>query len=87
MLSNEVASFATLTKLNLYLLLLVLHTADRGPAGVFRSREEGEGPDRVAAAGLGPGAQPVTLLVFFLLLLLTRDSGFKSDIEKKPLTG
>lgn len=34
---------------------------DRRPPGLFRSREESEGPDRVAAAGLGSGAQPVTL--------------------------
>lgn len=33
---------------------------DRQPAGVLRSREEGERPDWVAAAGLGSGAEPVT---------------------------
>lgn len=38
----------------------VFGVADRRPTGVFRNREEGEGSDRVAAAGLGSGAQPVT---------------------------
>lgn len=38
------------------MVMVRLPLTDRRPAGVHRSGEEGERPDRVAAAGLGSGA-------------------------------
>ena len=68
----------------LLVIMWCFGVAEWRPAGLFRSREEGEGPDRLAAAGLGSGAQPVTLLLLLFLFLLflnllLPDCGLKSD--------